>query len=369
MLYRELGRSGIKVSAVSFGAMRWPSADECKRIMHRGLDLGLNYVDSSTGYEGGQCEPWTGAAVAGRRGEILFSAKAHWNAAPPADVVRRTIETSLQRTGLKTFDFYQVWGLQTMEVVEALLAKGGTIEGVRKAMDDGLVRHGIGFTFHGTPEVFRAAIDTGEFLCATVSYNLMNRKEEDNIAYAAERGVGIIIMNPLAGGVLGLAGDASLDFLRNGDSSPAYGALRFLLANPGISTAIVGFSRVEEVDEAVAALDGAEALDQAYRQDLIRRLDAVQLIEGDFCTGCGYCKECPQGVNPSRFMQAMRDFVRYGVDENALARWLLSRYPHSSIRDELAKCTACGTCEQKCPQHLKIIESIDRAKAALAVTP
>ena len=101
------------------------------------------------------------------------------------------------------------------------------------------------------------------------------------------------------------------------------------------------------------ALPGAESLGEEYRQDLIRQMDAIQLIEGNFCTGCGYCKECPSGVNPTRFMKVMRDFVRYGVAKDRLQHWILSQYPHSNIRKELAKCTACKQCESKCPQHLQ----------------
>ncbi len=367
MLYHVMGKSGLKISAISFGAMRWPSEQDCYTIINRGLDAGINYVDTSTGYVAGQCEAWTGKAVQKRRNEIHFSAKSHWNKAPSADQVRKTLEESLQRTGLDYFDFYQLWGLQEKDVLDAALAKDGTVEGVRRAMDDGIVKHGMGFTFHGTPELFRAAVDSGEFLCATVSYNLMNRQEEDNLAYAAAHGVGTIIMNPLAGGILGLAGDKSLDFLRDGNGSgPAWGALRFLLANRNITTAIVGFSCVSEIGEALQSLDGVETLCEDYRQDLIRQMDAVKLIEGNFCTACGYCKECPSGVKPSRLMQVMRDFMRYGVDKDQLARWIISQYPHSDIRAELAKCTSCAQCEQKCPQHLQIVESINKAKEVLS---
>ncbi len=366
MIYNELGKSGVKISALSFGAMRWPSEEACHRIINRGIDLGMNYVDTSTGYIDGKCEGWTGRAVRARRDEIYFSAKAHWNDAPKADVVRKTIAKSLKTTGLDYFDFFQMWGIQDIEVVDGAVAKGGTVEGIRKAMAEGLIRHGLGFTFHGSAEVFKAAVDSGEFVCATLSYNLMNRKEEELLAYAAAKGVGVIVMNPLAGGVLGLAGTQALDFLCNGESGPSYGALRFLLANRSVTTSIVGVSDVREVDRAVEALPGAEQLDEDYRQGLIQEMEAVKLLEGDFCTGCGYCKECPEGVNPSRFMKAMRDFVIYGVDDARLAHWLVSQYPHSSIRNELDLCTECGQCEEKCPQHLKIIEQIRRAKAVLA---
>ncbi|MFB3890736.1 MAG: aldo/keto reductase [Phycisphaerae bacterium] len=365
MLYREFPKAGVKVSAVSFGSMRWPSEEACYRIMQHGLDNGLNYVDTSTGYCARRSLKWTGRAVRNRRKEILFSCKSDWSTAPKADDVRRSIEASLKEAELEYFDFWQIWGVEKAQTVKDALVKGGFVEGIRKAQKDGLVRLGTGFTFHGPPDVFRMAVDSGEFACATVSYNLLNRAEEDQIAYAASKGVGIVIMNPLAGGVLGLAGDRNLEFLRGGGVGPAYGSLRFLLANRNITTGIVGFRAVEEVDEALAALHGARKLTEAYRQDLIARMNAVKLITGQFCTGCGYCKECPHGVNPTKFMQVMRDFVVYGVAQERLADWIWSKYAHEDIAAQLELCQECQTCEQKCPQHLKIIEAIRRARAVL----
>jgi len=369
MLYNDLGSSGVQVSAVSFGAMRWPSEQACHDIIQHGLDLGLNYVDTSTGYVQGNSQVWTGRAIRGRRDEILVSSKCKFSKAPAADEVRANIDTSLEAMGLDYFDFYQLWGLSKQEVLEEALRPGGFVEGVRAAQKEGLVRVGLGFTFHGPPETFRAAIDSGEFCAATVSYNLLNRKEEEQIAYAGDRGVGIVIMNPLAGGILALAGDPELDFLRGRGLGPCYGALRFLHANPAISTGIVGFRAVEEVDQAVATLDGAAALDEAFRQNLIARMDAVRKMEGNFCTGCGYCKDCPQGFDPARLMGAMRDFVVYHVPAQRLREWIFSQYPHQDIVAELQLCTECGQCQQKCPQHLRIVEQIRRVKAELGVEP
>ena len=322
-------------------------------------------MDASTGYVGGRSQGWTGRAVRGRRSEIHISSKCCFGKAPAADEVRAAIDKSLKDMGIDFFDYYQLWGLSEMPVLRAALAKGGFVEGVRKAQADGLIRIGLGFTFHGPEDVFHAAIDSGEFLAATVSYNVMNRKEEANIAYAGSRGVGIIIMNPLAGGILGLAGDDSLAFLRGGGMGPCYGALRFLHANPNITSGIVGFRAVEEVDQAVGSLRGARRLGEDFRKDLMRQMDAVKLLEGQFCTGCGYCKDCPHGFDPPRYMQAMRDFVRYGVAETRLKEWIHSRYAHQDPVQHLALCAECGECEKKCPQHLAIIEQIRRGKEVM----
>jgi predicted aldo/keto reductase-like oxidoreductase len=366
VIYNQLGKSGIQISALSFGSMRWTSQEACHAVIQRGMDLGMNYVDTSTGYVGGRSEKWCGSAVQGRRDEIFFSSKSNWAQAPNASVVRRSIEESLKKTGLDHFDFYQIWGLQRMEALRKALAKGGTIEGVHKAQAEGLIKHGLGFTFHGDASLFKAAVDTGEFLCATVSYNLLKRKHEELLAYAAAHGVGTIIMNPLAGGMLAQAGDRSLDFLCDRDRGPWYGALRFLLANKNITTVIIGFRSLEEVDRDVQTLEGVGALDEAYRRDLAAKMAATRLVEGDFCTGCGYCRDCPNGFNPTKFMQVMRDYAIYGAEAGTLTDWLRANYIGGSPQEELELCIECGWCEEQCPQHLEIIAEIRKAKDAFA---
>ena len=117
-----------------------------------------------------------------------------------------------------------------------------------------------------------------------------------------------------------------------------------------------------------AAARGAQVcLDAEFRANLVRRIDGAKFVEGTFCTGCGYCKECPHGFGPSRFMQVMRDFAIYGVAEKDLRHWMLSQYPHQNVFEHLAKCQECGDCQLKCPQHLQIVEAVRKVKAARGV--
>lgn len=366
MIYNSLGKSGIKVSALGFGTMRWQTEEECARIIHRGLDAGMNYIDTSSGYVDGKSVEWCGKAVKGRRKDVLFSSKADWAGDPSADAVRKSIDGLLRKSGLDYFDFYQVWGLQAMSSLRHILAKGGMVEGVRKAQKEGLIKHGLGFTFHGDAETFKTAIDSGEFLCATVSYNLLNRKEEELINYAAKNGVGVIIMNPLAGGMLTNAQDPSLKFLRHGQQGPWYGGLRFLLANKAISTAILGFSKLEEVDKNLSVLDSPQ-VSESYRQELIAEVAKAKLSGKVFCTGCRYCADCPNGFDPSYFMQSMRDFEVSGIKPAEVKNWISAKYMGSSPDEVLAKCIDCKLCEENCPQHLKITEEIGKAKGLFRI--
>jgi predicted aldo/keto reductase-like oxidoreductase len=324
----------------------------------------MNYLDTSTGYVGGQSEKWCGSAVRDRRDKVYFSSKSHWAQAPSAGDVRRAIEGSLRKTGLEYFDFYQIWGLQQTRVLEEALASGGTVEGVRRAQAEGLIRYGLGFTFHGDARLFQAAVDTGEFVCTTVSYNLTKRRQQELLDYAAAHGVGVIIMNPLAGGLLAKS-NPSLHFLCDQEYGPWYGALRFLIANRSISTAIVGYRSVQEVDLNLHALSDAERLDDAYRRDLAARMAATKLPDERFCTGCGYCRDCPNGFDPTRFMQAMRDHGIYGSG-SSLSEWLNAKYIGQDPAEVLDLCIECGWCEDQCPQHLEIVQQIRKAKAACA---
>ncbi len=368
MIYRKLGNSGIDISIVSFGAMRWLSEESCFEIMQRGMDMGINYVDTSTGYVGGKSEEWTGKAVKNRRSDIYFSSKSHFSQAPSATEVRKAIEGSLKKTGLDYFDFYQLWGLGSMDVLNSALEKGGTISGIHKAMEEGLIKYGPGFTFHGPDEVFKAAVDTGEFMSATISYNIMSRDKEELIDYAADNGVGVIIMNPVAGGVLAMADAPEYDFLKRNGYGSWYGALRFLFANRNIDSSLMGLTEPEQLEMNLKALDREEELDESYRQQMAEMMDRVKQNEGNFCTGCGYCKVCPHDFDPSRFMQFMRDYTIYGVREENLKNWLLSKYLHIGKPSErLAKCVECGQCQEKCPQKLDIVDTIRKSKSVFSI--
>jgi predicted aldo/keto reductase-like oxidoreductase len=368
MIYRKLGKTDIDISALSFGTMRWTSEESCFEAVQRGLDAGMNYFDTSTGYVGGMSEVWTGKAVRSRRGEALVSSKSQYGKAPNEPAVRGAIENSLKRMGLDYFDFYQLWGLSSMGTLKSALAKGGFLDGVRRAMKDSLIRRGVGFTFHGTPEVFRAAVDTGEFLSATVSYNLMKRTEEENIRYASDRGVGIFVMNPLGGGVLGMAGDEGYGFLNGRSGGTWYGAIRYLLANAGVTAALMGFSGPAQVEADLEALEGGAVPDEPMRREMERMMDAVQLIDPGFCTGCRYCEVCENGFSPSKLMQALRGAKLYRVKDADMEEWMRSAYVHDLPPEEqLAKCIECGLCMEKCPQKLKIVEEIQSMKGLFGI--
>lgn len=363
MIYKKLGKSGPDVSVLSFGAMKWANEEDAFNSINHGLDLGMNYIDTSSGYIGGKSEQWIGKAIKKRRNEVYLSTKSNWKKGPDESLLRATLDKHLENTGLDYFDMYQIWNLESQEQLNDVLKRGGTWDGIKKAMNEGIIKEGLGFTYHGTPEVFKAAIDSGIFLSATVSYNLMNRKEEELINYAADNGVGIIVMNPLHGGLLGFGRNNKLSFLVENGRSPVHGSIRFLLANKNVTTSILGISTPEQVDEDFETLKGFDDLTEDYRQELIKKADAIDLTKEELCTSCNYCNnECKNGVKPSDLMSAVRDFKQYEIADDNYKQWLNNRW--ISLKN-LNNCTECGLCEEKCPQKLPIISEIRKATEIL----
>jgi hypothetical protein len=167
-----------------------------------------------------------------------------------------------------------------------------------------------------------------------------------------------------------MTGDEKYSFLRDGGTGPWYGALRFLLANTGVTAALIGASSPAQVDNDLEALGDAGALTEAWRQGMADAVDGVQLTDPGFCTGCRYCEVCTHGFSPSKLMQALRNAKLYNVGQGDLKQWIYSAYVHDLLPEEqLARCAECGACELKCPQHLKIVDEIKRVKKIFSVSP
>ena len=213
MQYTEFGRTGIQVSRLGFGCMRFPSREvdgkkvfdeeESIRMMHRAMELGVNYFDTAPGYCEKQSEIIVGKALKGRRDKVYLSTK-YPSEEASGDDLERKLETSLKKLDTDYIDFYHMWGISLKTFVERLDTPDGPMARARKLRDAGVIRH-ISFSFHDAPENMIEIIRRGEGVFASVlcQYNLLDRANEDAIAYAHEQGLGVTIMGPVGGGRLG----------------------------------------------------------------------------------------------------------------------------------------------------------------------
>lgn len=375
MQYTEFGRTGIQVSRLGFGCMRFPSREvdgkkvfdeeESIRMMHRAMELGVNYFDTAPGYCEKQSEIIVGKALKGRRDQVYLSTK-YPSEEASGDDLERKLETSLKKLDTDYIDFYHMWGISLKTFVERLDTPDGPMARARKLRDAGVIRH-ISFSFHDAPENMIEIIRRGEGVFASVlcQYNLLDRANEDAIAYAHEQGLGVTIMGPVGGGRLGAPSKVIQDLLPGKVQSSAEMALRFVMNNRNVNIALSGMSSMDMVEENAAVASNMEPLTQAEEARIAASLEENRRLADLYCTGCNYCMPCPKGINIPEIFKMMNYHRVYGLTKFARDNYArIGKEPWLNFQNAAA-CVQCGACEKKCPQHLHIREQLRAAHEAL----
>jgi predicted aldo/keto reductase-like oxidoreductase len=371
MQYRVLGRTGLRVSALGFGTMRFKMADGhadqdlAVSALHRAMDLGVNYFDSAVGYCNSESEIVLGKALKGRRDDIVVSTKyPPWDRSLTADDCRQVIEQSLSRLDTDFIDVYHMHSLD-WETAQKVLAEGGAVDGARKAKEEGLVKH-LGFSFHDDPkrmiDIIKAAPD---FDVVTCQYNLLDRANEKSIANAHDRGLGVVIMGPVGGGRLGFPSEKVQGLLPGGTKTTPEIALRFVLSNPNVSVALSGMNTIEMVEQNAATASRESVLTEEERRTIVQALEENRRLADLYCTGCGYCMPCPNGVNIPESFRLMNLHRVWGLTGSARERYT-GFGPKRPNNLNAGACVECGECEPKCPQKIPIIEQLKETHQALA---
>ena len=372
MKYRKFGKLDFEVSALGFGCMRLPTKGdssqidepEAIRMIRYAIDQGVNYVDTAYGYHGGNSERLVGKALRdGYRDKVKLATKLPpWNVTDASDF-DRILDDQRQKTQSEYIDFYLLHSLDRGSWIK--LRDLGVLKWAEGALADGRIKH-LGFSFHDELSVFKEIIDyydAWEF--AQIQYNLLNEEVQagtEGLHYAAERGLGVVIMEPLLGGRLARPPKAIRE-VTGTERTPVEWALQWLWDKPEVSVVLSGMSTMTQVEENVvsAGRSGVGSLSAAERE-LLKRVQAkYSELNPIPCTGCEYCLPCPEGVNIPRVFAIYNEGMVYEEMEQARQRY--GRMP----ADQLGSlCVQCRTCESRCPQHIEISEWIPRAHEELA---
>jgi predicted aldo/keto reductase-like oxidoreductase len=371
VIYRELGKTGLKVSQLGFGAMRLPMVGEgadaridrelAIPMIHRAFEAGVNYIDTAVGYCHGDSQRAAGEALKGWRDRIVVSTKNH-EYGEDEKAWWKNLEDSLERLQVDFIDIYNHHGVNWACYEEKIAPRVG--KWMQKAKEQGLIRH-ICVSMHDNAEGMRKLIDSGYTESITCQYNLLDRQLEDSIAYAHEKGVGVVVMGPVGGGRLGAASELLAGLVPGIERVPEL-ALRFVLANPSVSVALSGMSTMAQVEENIAVASSEVSINEEENAAILAHAERLGAMADLYCTGCGYCMPCPQEVNiPSIFTKY--NFGRvYGL-------WQVARDAYANIGKvpwEKGKtadaCVDCGACEKACPQHIPIRKQLKEAHKALA---
>ncbi|MCL2665607.1 MAG: aldo/keto reductase [Defluviitaleaceae bacterium] len=375
MIYKKFGGNGENVSALGFGAMRLPmikvgeedfvDEDKAVSVMQKAFDLGVNYVDTAPGYCNKKSEAAVGKAIKGRRDNILLSTKNPISNNSGDDWLKR-LEGSLQNLETDYIDYYHFWGIGLEAFKSWQGLEFGPIEAALKAKEEGMIKH-ISFSYHDAPENFKPIADSGIFDSVLMQYNMLDRSNEENFAYACVKGLGTVAMGPVGGGNLGSPSDVIQSILGVKTKSTAEMALRFVLSNENVHIALSGMNTMEMVNENVSVASRAGQLTPDEKQRLNEMMDKYKKFAELYCTGCDYCKPCPQGIEIGYLFKLMNQHRVYGLTDVARGAYSGVVNGWSWIKSaDASKCTACGECEKKCPQKLPIIEQLKETHTALS---
>ncbi|MDR0273289.1 MAG: aldo/keto reductase [Clostridiales bacterium] len=374
MVCKEFGKTGIKMSALGFGAMRLPMRGEGDKkevnddlaipMMHRAFDLGVNYIDTAPYYLDKLSEGVVGRAVKGRRDKIYVSTKNPIEN-DSADDWRKRLENSLKNLDMDYIDFYHFWGINLKGFRNWETLSDGPLQAAERAKSEGLIKH-VSFSYHDDAKNLREIVDSGRFESVLMQYNLLDRSNEDNLAYAKEKGLGVVVMGPVGGGRLGAPSELIRGLLSEKPASTAEMALRFVLANPNVDVALSGMSEMFHVEEntKIAAKTGHLTFDEILQ--IKKMMDENKKLAELYCTSCDYCKPCPKEINIPLLFGIMNNHRIYELTEHAVSDYnsvIRGKAWHKSTSP--ADCTKCGECESKCPQKLPIIKQLEETHSTL----
>lgn len=377
MLYRTMPHIKEKVSVLGFGAMRLPTKPDgsidqptVNAMIRRGIEGGINYVDTAWPYHGGHGEEAVGQALSGGlREKVLLATKMPiWLMTSQADM-ERTLDEQLRKLKTDHLDVYLIHSLTTARWKKAVsLDALGFMERAREA---GKIRY-IGFSFHDGLKLFKEIVDFYPWDLCQIQYNLLDTDFQagtEGLQYAASRGIGVVVMEPVKGGVLALPIEGDLvpiaERANYQKKNLADLALRWVWNQPEVGLVLSGMSSPQQLEENLASAERGFVgnLSEAEMKMVGEVRNFLRSRIRAACTGCAYCMPCPQNVDIPQCFRSLNDGALSGNWETAKMQYGYLLGPKGlSGGLGASACIECGQCETKCPQHLPIRELLKEVK-------
>ena len=384
MLYRKLGKTGCDVSVLGFGCMRFPIVGgtgavdlfdpnkpikemAASRMIHYAIEHGINYFDTAYPYHGGQSEVFLGKHLKPYRERVYLATKLPTWLVQGRHDFERFLAEQLERLETDYIDFYLLHGLNRQ--AWATMKELGALDFLNQVLADGRIRYAA-FSFHDDVKIFKEIVDGYDWAMCQIQYNYFDeyyQAGKEGLMYAASKGVGVVVMEPLRGGKLTDRIPEEIRILWDSapvKRTPAEWALRWVWNHAEVSTALSGMSSMAQLIEnnRIAEDAKAGALSGTELELIAKVCEAYRNMLQIGCTSCAYCMPCPNGVNiPLNFSLYNDSFMFKDEDLNFML------YNHMLTPEQRASnCAECSECEKLCPQQINIPEELKKVHARLS---
>ena len=376
-----MAKTGDRLSVLGFGCMRLPQKgariDEARARdqLVLAIENGVNYIDTAMPYHMGASEPFLGRTlVHGLREKVRVATKMpHWNVHSREDM-DRFLAVQLENLRTDRIDYYLVHNVQRASWEK--LKELGFQDFVDRAKADGRIRN-IGFSYHGGTGDFRSLVDDFPWEFCQIQLNYLDRENQaglEGLRYAASRGLGVVVMEPLRGGALARRDLPMVQHVWDQAGtrrSPADWALRWVWNHPEVTVVLSGMNEESQVAENLRTAEDAlpGSLTPAEMAVIDRVSETWRKNLAVACTGCRYCMPCPSGVRIPECFDAI-NAKRLGSTRAAggpRINYLITvgGLFTGNAPGYASKCTECGRCVKACPQHLQVPDHLKQVTREL----
>ena len=375
MQNRIIMKNGDEISPLGFGAMRLPlkngkiDRQKARELIFYAIDNGVNFID--TAYLYGDSESFLGEILTDEyKSKVKLCTKLPSINVRKYDDMENFLNEQLKRLNVDCIDYYLIHAVDLKAFNR--LVRRDLVKFIEKARNDGKIKN-IGFSYHGPKDEFETIVDSYDWDVVMVQYNYFDENVQasmEGIEYAASKGLGIFVMEPLKGGILAgkMPKDAEEIFKKaNPDKSTAQWAMQWVLNNRNVTCALSGMSTFDQLEENLAIANQTTPLSMTFEEmetvELVKRVMRNSLKIN--CSTCGYCMPCPQGVNIPECIKIYNEKYLFG-HKGLVNESLIDYYQYvggiMGNSGNAGKCNGCGKCLRKCPQKLDIISEMEKVK-------
>lgn len=373
MQFREDQRSGKQLSALGFGCMRFPrnfgNIDMAKteKMLMDAIHQGVNYFDTAYLYGGSEEALGTVLKKNNVRDQVYIATKLPLVLTKKQEDFDKFFEKQLQKLQTDYIDYYLMHMITGLDQWQKLCS-WGIEDWIREKKAEGKIKS-IGFSFHGKGGEFLKVLDAYDWDFCQIQYNYSDENYQAGVTglkRAAQKGLPVIIMEPLLGGKLatGLP-DEAVKLFKKADPqySPVGWALRWLLNQPEVTVILSGMNDDKQLEENIQVCSQCEpgSLTQDERETYDRVREIFRASYKVPCTGCGYCMPCPKNVNIPGCFSAYNTSYALGTGSGRI-QYLMNTGAVAEQLSGAGLCIKCGKCEKHCPQNIQIREELDQVR-------